>query len=211
MLESVTSTDLLITQTRSLTDSGVTADATIYAWNEDTACYFGQAKNLESNLLSVSKGGNDCNAVDGCGTHIHAGSDCFNSTTQEGDYYDQNKVSTDPWAGMGYLSTDSAGVGYFASCVETGATSLVSRAFIVHASNGSRVSCGLLDLVTPNADSVTSTGNPVTAIPDPLNSPATNNTNTADQSSAVAMRMIPTTAATVCAIAVWYVITWQLI
>ena len=168
MLKRVATTDLLATKTQSLTDALVTGDATVYVINQ-TVCIFGQAQRLEPDLLSFLEGGSDCTKKNGCGVHVHAGLDCFNLTTQQGHLYNQVTVPTDPWAQTQYRSTDSNGLGYFTACVETGAPSLVSRAFIVHANNGDRVSCGLLDLVAPDPPTATPSAAPSTSITPTLN------------------------------------------
>lgn len=57
----------------------------------------------------------------------------------------------DPWLLVGYLSTDDDGYGQYASCVRTGfdvvsdPNLLLGRAFLIHAADGSRVSCGLIE------------------------------------------------------------------
>ena len=56
----------------------------------------------------------------------------------------------DPWAYVGYDQTNSDGDGQFASCVSMGIDlasdpdQLVGHAFVVHANDGSRVSCGVI-------------------------------------------------------------------
>ena len=60
-------------------------------------------------------------------------------------------LTEDPWAIIGYLETDSIGVGTYANCVRTGfdlvsdPSLLTGRAFIVHAEDGSRISCGIIE------------------------------------------------------------------
>ncbi|KAL3922539.1 MAG: hypothetical protein SGILL_002150 [Bacillariaceae sp.] len=68
-----------------------------------------------------------------------------------GHWYNNETLSSDPWAVIGYPVTDSLGVGAYADCVSTGfdlesdPSQLVGRAFIVHAEDGSRVSCGIIE------------------------------------------------------------------
>lgn len=58
--------------------------------------------------------------------------------------YDTEVFSEDPWARVGYLTTDDDGFAYYVDCLQTGETEFDGRAFILHSNNGSRVSCGLL-------------------------------------------------------------------
>jgi hypothetical protein len=71
--------------------------------------------------------------------------------TKVGHWYNNATLSSDPWAIIGYASTDATGYGAFANCVRTGfdlssdPSLLDGRAFIIHAEDGSRVSCGLIE------------------------------------------------------------------
>jgi hypothetical protein len=143
IIELVNNNELLVTSTDGISKSNVTGEVTVYAYN-DTACYFGFATNLEPNLMSFLQGGPDCNSTNGCGVHIHAGSDCSNKTTQGDHYYNRTLLEDDPWAITSYLSTDEQGLAYYTGCVETGETTFGNRTFIVHSNNGSRLSCGIL-------------------------------------------------------------------
>lgn len=150
LLELVSGNFTYAAETDSLTNASVKGDVTVYPV-DDIACYFGMAKKLEPDLTSFLDAGQDCNFTNGCGVHIHAGFSCLNSTTQEGHLYNESLFAEDPWKYTSYLSTDAQGLAYFTGCVATGETQFDGRAFIVHANNGSRVSCGLLSL----ADSIT--------------------------------------------------------
>ena len=81
-------------------------------------------------------------------THIqiHAGTGCENSEAQAGHYYDPESVAVDPWLLASYLTTDSSGTGAFVGCVitGTGAAEYDAKPFIVHGTDGSRLSCGIL-------------------------------------------------------------------
>ena len=74
----------------------------------------------------------------------------FSCLLSGGHWYNSEKLAVDPWKLIGYEQTDSDGYGQFASCVRTGfdLTSgldpLEGHAFIVHANDGSRISCGLI-------------------------------------------------------------------
>merc|ERR1712157_594432 len=92
-------------------------------------------------------GGNDCTAGNGCGTHIHAGTSCTNSTTQMGHYYDSTVLTGDPWQILGYSSTNFDGDAQFAGCAFVGydlegGKAIDGLVFIIHEEDGSRVSCG---------------------------------------------------------------------
>lgn len=59
--------------------------------------------------------------------------------------YNNITFSEDPWARVGYLATDSTGFAHYVDCLETGETQYDGRTFVVHANDGSRISCGLLE------------------------------------------------------------------
>lgn len=67
-----------------------------------------------------------------------------------GHWYNNETLSSDPWAIIGYATADMNGYGQFANCVHTGfdissdPSLLEGRAFVIHAEDGSRVSCGLI-------------------------------------------------------------------
>jgi hypothetical protein len=143
LLTKVDDKELLSTETEPLGDSEVTGTVTVHELGSGV-CFFGFSENLEPNLLSFLVDGTDCNASNGCGGHIHEGNSC-DADLQEGHFYNQVDLAADPWKLAGYLSTDSDGMGYFTDCLETGETGFADRAFIVHNSAGSRVSCGLLE------------------------------------------------------------------
>jgi hypothetical protein len=145
---------LLTSSTSNLTKSGVTSNVVIQTIEPDIACYFGSANNLEPNLVSfLNKNktlmGMNCNFTNGCGVHIHNGTSCFNTTTQGGHYYDKVKYPIDPWLLTMYYATDNVGSTFYTGCAETGVPSFVGRPFVVHSNNGTRVSCGLLQVDGP--------------------------------------------------------------
>lgn len=127
--------------------SNVIGNVNIVTPDEESVCFYGTGENLEPNLLSGVMGGpgEDCTSSNGCGAHIHAGFSCLNSETQLGHLYDSETLSADPWAFVHYESTDEFGNGAFIGCLELGEFELTGRAFIIHAEDGSRVSCGLLE------------------------------------------------------------------
>lgn len=114
----------------------------------DSVCYQGYATGLEPNVESflLNTGGSQCNVTNGCGAHIHAGVGCADAMEQLGHYYDPDTVAVDPWLLESYYSTDSSGTGAFVGCAITGdnAAEYVGRPFIVHGTDGSRLSCGIL-------------------------------------------------------------------
>ncbi len=136
---------MLNTETEPMGDSLVTSEITTISGVKEAGevCFFGEAYGLERELVSVRADpiGTDCTAGNGCGLHVHSGISCTNSTTQGGHYY---STADDPWATIGYLTTDTDGYALFFDCVSTGETNMEGHAFLVHADDGSRVSCGLL-------------------------------------------------------------------
>lgn len=150
LLQYVEEENLLKAKTEPLSDSGVTATVTAYQLNptSDTICFFGKGSGLESNLNDST---GSCTAKNGCGVHVHGGDSCLNSTTQGGHYYDSMQVPIDPWLTVRYEQTSSNGTAYFTNCVKTGETEY-EKPFVVHANDGSRISCGLLkDCKSTNA------------------------------------------------------------
>lgn len=158
--------------TTPLGDSTVRSDTTIFVpqWvgldsaPNDVVCFVGGAGNLEPGIRSqFGGGGTNCTATNGCGVHVHAGTDCSNTETQGGHWYNTEVLSIDPWAIIGYKQTDSDGYGQYASCVRTGfdvmsdPSQLMGRAFIVHAEDGSRISCGLITELPRDFEPITFT------------------------------------------------------
>jgi len=97
----------------------------------------------------VDVGGLNCQADNGCGVHIHYGSSCADPAAL-GKHLFNTVANANPWAYVGYDQTNSNGDGQFASCVSTGIDlasdpdQLVGHVFVVHADDGSRVSCGVI-------------------------------------------------------------------
>lgn len=138
-------------------------------------CVFGFAQGLETGLLSARfAGGEDCNATNGCGVHIHAGTNC-STTDAQGPHYYNTTISKDPWLVVAYPLTTGSGGTYFAQCVDTGlnhatnittnGTAIVNsnaiatpfsvniinnyndylgKPLIIHSNAGKRVACGIL-------------------------------------------------------------------
>jgi len=125
----------------------------------DVVCFVGSAQQLEADIDSVYGGGSgtQCSAANGCGVHVHAGTSCEDTDTQGGHWYNTETVSNDPWATVGYLSTNAEGYGQYASCVRTGydlmsdPSLLEGHVFIVHGEDGARVSCGPIVPASPSS------------------------------------------------------------
>jgi hypothetical protein len=141
-----TTENVYTTYTEPLGDATVTSNITAISGikEADQVCFFGMAYGLERELVSVmaNPAGPDCTASNGCGLHMQSGTACTDSTTQGGHFHSTS--SDDPWLPVGYSRTDAAGQAMFFHCVLTGESDFEGRAFIVHANDGSRVSCGLL-------------------------------------------------------------------
>jgi len=128
----------------------------------DVVCFVGSATKLEADIESVYGGGSgtQCSAANGCGVHVHAGTSCEDTDTQGGHWYNTETVSNDPWATIGYLSTNAEGYGQYASCVRTGydimsdPSLLEGHVFIVHGEDGSRVSCGPIVQASPPTNTI---------------------------------------------------------
>lgn len=139
---------ILAAMTAPLDDSGVVASVSAVSRiaGTDQICIYGSIRGLEPSLTSFLAGGSDCNVANGCGAHIHEGTECTSTETQMGHYY---STSVDPWETVGYLSTDANGAGQFVECVDTGtaARHYDGKAFVIHDSTGARVSCGILSIM----------------------------------------------------------------
>ena len=118
----------------------------------------------------------------GCGVHVHEGTECTDTSTQGGHYYDAASLSVDPWLLTGYLGTDGNGNAQFIECVRSGFSQYQGQAFIVHANDGSRVSCGILGQEDPPTPPPT---------PPPTRAPSTAAPTT--ETMAPTFTMMPTT------------------
>ena len=149
ILEPVASDKTYYVETEPLTDNGVTSHAFVAAdidgLDDGEVCVFGYASGLEAGLQTFEEGGLDCTATNGCGVHVHEGFGCESSATQLGHFYNK-ALPVDPWLLVGYESTTEEGDAMFFDCVQTGLypKDFEHRAFIVHANDGSRQSCGIL-------------------------------------------------------------------
>jgi hypothetical protein len=129
-----------------LGNSGVTGGVTIYA-TPSRLVGTGEASGLETSLSDTTSGGSDCTAKNGCGVHVHDGTDCATTKSQGGHLLAVQGI--DPWTSVRYSSTDNQGRAKFVFSVLPGSmnhlwTDVAGKPFIVHSNIGSRVSCGLL-------------------------------------------------------------------
>jgi hypothetical protein len=124
--------------------SGVKGDVASFIPTDSSFVFLaGSATGLEPNLRGPPNG-TDCLDPNGCGVHIHSGTSCLNTTTQGGHLYNNMTLTHDPWALVYYNMTSSDGQAYFAKAVNQSVSDIEGRAFVIHANNGTRVSCGLL-------------------------------------------------------------------
>jgi len=120
-----------------LSGSGVTGKVMLYT-TDTKIIGAGEASGFEGNLNDDV----NCTATNGCGAHVHSGSDCSSATTQGGHYFKEG--ATDPWASIGYHGTSPQGHGQFVFSVTTSERTVDGKPFIVHNNAGGRVACGVL-------------------------------------------------------------------
>jgi hypothetical protein len=78
-------------------------------------------------LKGLEPSRSDCSAAtNGCGIHIHTGTDCFDAASQGGHYF---KGDTDPWKDIRY-TTNAMGVAYKSEVLEIGTDDLIGRAVV---------------------------------------------------------------------------------
>jgi hypothetical protein len=144
-----TAVNVLSTSTVPMGGSNVSAGVTAISGikSDDQVCFFGSADGLERELVSVMNdpAGPGCTAANGCGLNMHSGTACTDSSTMGGNFH---STTEDPWISTGYLSTSTDEVGHstFFHCFSTGETTMDGRPFVIHADDGTPVSCGLLML-----------------------------------------------------------------
>lgn len=120
--------------------SNVTGGVTVYTTPSLIAAA-GWAGGLEANLVDTA-----CSATNGCGTHVHSGTSCATSAQQGGHL--TTSAGQDPWTNISYSSTDAHGYATVMFSVSSDRSDVLGKPFIVHDSEGARVSCGLLSDVT---------------------------------------------------------------
>lgn len=148
-----------LASTSPLTDANVTSSSYLFVPKfdaesspNDVVCFVGSSDSLPASIASVYGGGGaDCTAANGCGVHVHAGTGCEDKEAQGGHWWNAEVLAEDPWKIIGYKQTSAEGYGQYAACVSTGfdlasdPELLVGQAFIVHAEDGSRASCGIIE------------------------------------------------------------------
>lgn len=82
------------------------------------------------------------------GIHVHTGVTCSSASEVYGHYYDSSYWASDPWTTT--YSSDGKGTATIASMELsgfsiTGTYPIAGRAFVVHASDGTRIGCGVLE------------------------------------------------------------------
>jgi hypothetical protein len=86
--------------------------------------------------------------IEGAGTHIHTGTSCDVAEEVGGHYWDDGEDGTipDPWNEKTTYSTNEKGIakGAFELNSGIGFDDNIGRAVVVHASDGSRIGCGIL-------------------------------------------------------------------
>lgn len=133
ILEEVPASDTLVSELGKFGGSDCSGMVTAYQIGDtDAICYHGKTSGLEKSLSGFA------------GVHIHSGVSCESKETQEGHYYDET-LAVDPWNVLGYSTTDAEGNAEYAHCVKTGVTGYEGKTFLVHGSDSSRVSCGVLE------------------------------------------------------------------
>lgn len=82
--------------------------------------------------------------TDGAGVHIHEGMACDTTVTQGGHYYNGNGV--DPWLLGAKYYTNGEGVSGTSFQFDNGFHyhSTIGKVVVIHASNGNRIACGVL-------------------------------------------------------------------
>merc|ERR1712136_223284 len=135
--------------TAEIDSSGVEGSA-ILLTGATTVIGAGMASGLTANAT-------DCSATNGCGAHVHSGTSCDSTSNQGGHYYN---TDDDPWATIGYTSTDSEGDARFVFSVENEGVDIDGRTFIIHWDDGSRASCGLIGLASTSAPTMAPTMTP---------------------------------------------------
>ena len=88
--------------TAPLSGSNVTSETSLFIphWDgldtapNDVVCFVGKAEGLEEDIASFYEGGGEqCQAANGCGVHVHAGTDCTSVETQS--EYDDDIVASE--------------------------------------------------------------------------------------------------------------------
>jgi len=157
-------------------DSNVTGTATIYATGS-MIVGAGTAAGLQADLDDSV----NCGASNGCGVHVHSGTQCDNTTIQGGHL--KTMSGDDPWTTVRYSSTSSAGFADFVFRVSTDNTGVTGKPFIVHNNEGGRVSCGILQNAMVEELVTTTTTTTTTATTTTTTTTTTTSTTTSTSTS----------------------------
>merc|ERR1719162_2368525 len=87
---------------------------------------------------------NDTAATNSRSSGGHKGTACTDEDTQGGHFFEG---ASDPWASIVYPSTTSEGSAAFSFSLQTTATDIAQKPFIIHNNAGVRVACGMLSEV----------------------------------------------------------------
>jgi peroxiredoxin family protein len=140
--------DTLSASLRPLNNSSAVGGVTLFS-TPSKIVGAGWGSGLEANISDASNGGIDCSATNGCGAHVHSGSDC--GTSQGGHL--KTVGGYDPWTAIRYSSTNMSGWTNFMFSIDSDNTETLGKPFIVHDNAGGRVSCGVL--IAANVTSTT--------------------------------------------------------
>ena len=106
-----------------------------------------------------------------CGIHIHVGSNCSDSTTIGGHFWNGTAIVEDPWQTVMYSTVDQA-ASEDALTVTTGLTNseVADRVLVVHDVSGARIACSPMSdkdettTVKPDKDLVADAANPTLSV-----------------------------------------------
>merc|ERR1712060_220036 len=91
------------------------------------------------------------NVTNGCGIHVHTGTNC-DSASEVGGHYYSDSLSSDPWAPVVYVaSTDGTSQEHQGVQVVTGLSNgdITGRVMVVHAlADGARIACAVIGTET---------------------------------------------------------------
>ena len=119
-----------------LSESGVSANVTIYTEGLDSIYVVLVTKNLATSC--------DLNS---CGAHVHANTGC--TPTTWGGHHLNVDGATDAWTGkMQYQRTEITGEHVYTISITNGNTAIAGKPFILHGASGGKEACGMLDAGT---------------------------------------------------------------
>lgn len=101
------------------TNSKVSGMVAVFSDNQTNVGFSTMLQGLEPNLV-------DCPLPNGCGVHIHSGTDCFDADSQGEHYF---VGGADPWTEARYKS-DQNGTAYASGVINIGTDALLGRAVV---------------------------------------------------------------------------------